>query len=128
MGITIFGPAAFFTSITYIARMMIEEAGFSDAGVAWLMVLFGLGLAVGNWAGGRFADRSLFGTLFVTLAAQAAVHSSGRPAQILWSAVKLKAPTNNIQIGLSRKVVKIPADKKQSTNAAIPPAIVCIKR
>ena len=33
MGITVFGPAAFFTSITYIAPMMIEEAGFSDAGV-----------------------------------------------------------------------------------------------
>lgn len=73
MGITIFGPAAFFTSITYIAPMMVAEAGFSDAGIAWLMVLFGLGLAVGNWVGGRFADRSLFGTLFVTLAAQAVV-------------------------------------------------------
>lgn len=73
MGITVFGPAAFFTSITYIAPMMAAEAGFSDAAIAWLMVLFGLGLAVGNWMGGRFADRSLFGTLFVTLAAQAAV-------------------------------------------------------
>ncbi|PKG47260.1 MULTISPECIES: MFS transporter [Halomonadaceae] len=73
MGITVFGPAAFFTSITYIAPMMVEEAGFTDTGVAKLMVLFGLGLAVGNWIGGRFADRSLFGTLFVTLAAQAAV-------------------------------------------------------
>ncbi|WPE24244.1 MFS transporter [Shinella zoogloeoides] len=73
MGITIFGPAAFFTSITYIAPMMIEQAGFSEAAVARLMILFGLGLAVGNWIGGRFADRALFGTLFVTLAAQAAV-------------------------------------------------------
>lgn len=73
MGITVFGPAAFFTSITYIAPMMIEEAGFSVSGVAWLMVLFGFGLAVGNWAGGRFADRSLFGTLFTTLAAQGIV-------------------------------------------------------
>ena len=73
MGITIFGPAAFFTSITYIAPMMVEEAGFSEGGITLLMVLFGLGLAVGNWLGGRFADRSLFGTLFVTLAAQAAV-------------------------------------------------------
>jgi DHA1 family inner membrane transport protein len=73
MGITVFGPAAFFTSITYIAPMMVEEAGFSASGVAWLMVLFGLGLAVGNWIGGRFADRSLFGTLFVTLAAQGIV-------------------------------------------------------
>lgn len=73
MGITIFGPAAFFTSITYIAPMMNKVAGFSDAGVAWLMVLFGLGLAFGNWTGGRFADRSLFGTLFVTLTAQGIV-------------------------------------------------------
>lgn len=73
MGITVFGPAAFFTSITYIAPMMTGVAGFSDSGVAWLMVLFGLGLAVGNWMGGRFADRSLFGTLFVTLAAQGIV-------------------------------------------------------
>ncbi|ROS15308.1 DHA1 family inner membrane transport protein [Raoultella sp. BIGb0399] len=73
MGITVFGPAAFFTSITYIAPMMTRLAGFSDAGIAWLMVLFGLGLAVGNWIGGRFADRSLFGTLFVTLAAQGIV-------------------------------------------------------
>lgn len=72
MGITVFGPAAFFTAITYIAPMMIEEAGFTDAGVARIMVLFGLGLAIGNWLGGRFADRSLFGTLFATLAAQAA--------------------------------------------------------
>ncbi|BBQ83021.1 TPA: MFS transporter [Kluyvera ascorbata] len=73
MGITVFGPAAFFTSITYIAPMMIEVAGLSPAGVAGLMVLFGLGLAVGNWLGGRFADRSLFGTLFITLAAQGGV-------------------------------------------------------
>ena len=73
MGITVFGPAAFFTSITYIAPMMVEVAGFSASGVAWLMVLFGLGLAAGNWMGGRFADRSLFGTLFITLAAQGIV-------------------------------------------------------
>ncbi|MFP1905477.1 MFS transporter [Lonsdalea quercina] len=73
MGITVFGPAAFFTSITYIAPMMVHEAGFSAGGVAWLMVLFGLGLALGNWVGGRFADRSLFGTLFVTLGAQGVV-------------------------------------------------------
>lgn len=73
MGITVFGPAGFFTSITYIAPMMTEEAGFGEAGLAGLMVLFGLGLFVGNWAGGRCADRSLFGTLLVSLAAQATV-------------------------------------------------------
>ncbi|MFU0889246.1 MFS transporter [Kluyvera sichuanensis] len=72
MGITVFGPAAFFTSITYIAPMMLAE-GFTASGIAWLMVLFGLGLAVGNWIGGRYADRSLFGTLFFTLLAQGLV-------------------------------------------------------
>lgn len=43
------------------------------------MVLFGLGLglAVGNWLGGRFADRSLFGTLYVTLIAPGIVPGSG---------------------------------------------------
>ena len=82
MGITVFGPAAFFTSITYIAPMMTDLAGFSATGMAWLMVLFGLGLAVGNWVGGRFADRSLFGTLFVTLAAQGIV------LLIFWSGVE----------------------------------------
>ena len=73
MGITVFGPAAFFTSITYIAPMMTGEAGFTPSQVAGLMVLFGLGLAVGNWLGGRFADKSLFGTLYATLAAQGLV-------------------------------------------------------
>ncbi|AXW86971.1 MFS transporter [Lonsdalea britannica] len=82
MGITVFGPAAFFTSITYIAPMVVNDAGFSAGGVAWLMVLFGLGLAVGNWVGGRFADRSLFGTLFVTLAAQGVV------LLVLWEGVE----------------------------------------
>lgn len=71
MGITVFSTAAFFASITYISPMMTGEAGISEAGVAWLMVLFGLGLAVGNWVGGRLADRWLFGTLFFALGAQA---------------------------------------------------------
>lgn len=73
MGITVLGPAAFFTSITYIAPMMMEQAGFSESGVAKLMILFGLGLVVGNSIGGRFADRALFKTLYISLAAQAAV-------------------------------------------------------
>lgn len=81
MGITVFGPAAFFTSITYIAPMMLAE-GFTASGIAWLMVLFGLGLAVGNCIGGRYADRSLFGTLFVTLLAQ------GLVLLIFWAGAK----------------------------------------
>jgi DHA1 family inner membrane transport protein len=73
MGITILGPAAFFTSITYIAPMMTEVAGFSKGSVTWLLMVFGLGLFVGNWLGGRYADRALMPMLYGTLFAQAGV-------------------------------------------------------
>lgn len=73
MGMTILGPAAFFTSITYIAPMATEVAGFGEGAVTWLLSLFGLGLFVGNLLGGRFADRALMPLLYVTLSGQAAV-------------------------------------------------------
>lgn len=73
MGITVLGPAAFFTSITYIAPMMTKVAGYSEGAVTWLLFLFGLGLFVGNILGGRLADRALMPLLYVTLAAQAVV-------------------------------------------------------
>lgn len=73
MGITILGPAAFFTSITYIAPMMTDIAGFSEAAITWLLMVFGFGLFVGNWLGGRYADRALMPMLYITLLAQALV-------------------------------------------------------
>ncbi|SFI14648.1 MFS transporter, DHA1 family, inner membrane transport protein [Albimonas pacifica] len=73
MGITILGPAAFFTSITYVAPMATEVAGFDEGAVTWLLSLFGLGLFVGNVLGGRFADRALMPLLYVTLSAQGIV-------------------------------------------------------
>lgn len=73
MGITILGPAAFFTSITYIAPMMTQVAGFSDAALTWLLMVFGFGLFAGNWLGGRYADRALMPMLYLTLSAQALV-------------------------------------------------------
>ena len=73
MGITVLGPAAFFTSITYIAPMMTEVAGFSEGAITWLLMVFGLGLFFGNWLGGRYADRALMPMLYGTLLAQALV-------------------------------------------------------
>ncbi|WP_025733644.1 MFS transporter [Carnimonas nigrificans] len=67
MGITILGPGAFFTCITYIAPMATHLAHYSAHSIAFLMLLFGIGIFVGNIMGGRYADKSLFATLFVTL-------------------------------------------------------------
>lgn len=73
MGITILGPAAFFTSITYIAPMMTAVAGFSEGSITWLLMVFGFGLFVGNLLGGRYADKALMPMLYGTLLAQALV-------------------------------------------------------
>lgn len=73
MGITVLGPGAFFTAITYIAPMMTQIAGFSSSSVTWLMLVFGLGLFVGNHLGGKFADKALMPMLYITLAAQAII-------------------------------------------------------
>ncbi|KPY57720.1 MFS transporter [Pseudomonas syringae] len=73
MGITVLGPAAFFTSITYISPMMTELTGYSDNGVTGMLFLFGLGLFIGNLLGGKLADRALMPLLYATLAGQALV-------------------------------------------------------
>ncbi len=73
MSITVLGPGAFFTSITYIAPMMTELAGFSSSNVTWLMLVFGLGLFVSNHLGGKYADKALMPMVYITLGAQAIV-------------------------------------------------------
>lgn len=42
---------------------------FTTGAVPWLLVLFGVGLVIGNWLGGRLADRSVDGTLIGFIAA-----------------------------------------------------------
>ncbi|MGR6320424.1 MFS transporter [Micromonospora soli] len=66
--VTILGFGGMFGAFTYIAYTLTEVSGFATATVPWLLVLFGLGLFVGNLAGGRAADVSLSGTLVTVLA------------------------------------------------------------
>ncbi|GAT80411.1 hypothetical protein STXM2123_1112 [Streptomyces sp. F-3] len=71
MAMTVLGYGGVFAAITYIAPMMTEVAGYSDAAVTWLLVLFGIGMFLGNLLGGRFADRALMPMLFASLGALA---------------------------------------------------------
>lgn len=66
--ITVLGFGGMFGAFTYIAFTLTEVSGFTSASVPWLLVLFGLGLFVGNIVGGKAADRNLVRTLTVTLA------------------------------------------------------------
>ncbi|MHA7632154.1 MFS transporter [Corallococcus sp. M7] len=66
--LTVIGSSAMFTVFTYIAPILKEQTRASAGFVTAMLVTYGLGLTVGNWLGGRFADRSVDRTLIVTLA------------------------------------------------------------
>ena len=58
-----------FTVFTYIVPILQQETHASTTFVTTMLVLYGVGLAVGNVLGGRYADRTLYGTLIVSLIA-----------------------------------------------------------
>lgn len=70
---TVLGSAAMFTVFTYIAPILTEVTRVSPRFVTVALVIYGIGLTVGNYLGGRFADRALRRTLIVTLAALVAL-------------------------------------------------------
>ena len=68
---TTFGYGGVFTSYTYMAPQLTNLAGFSEAWVTPLFLLFGAGLFVGNLLGGRLADGRLVPALLGTIGALA---------------------------------------------------------
>lgn len=67
--VTVLGFGGMFGAFTYIAYTLTEVSGFGSAAVPWLLVLFGVGLVLGNGLGGRLADRSVDGTLLLFIGA-----------------------------------------------------------
>ncbi len=73
LAMTVLGFAGLFTVFTYIQPILTQITGFAQASVAPILLVFGLGLSLGNLAGGRLADRGLPRALIVTLAGLAVV-------------------------------------------------------
>ncbi|MGH3651881.1 MFS transporter [Glutamicibacter sp.] len=69
LAITVLGYGGMFGAFTYIAYTLTEVTGFNETSVPWLLMLFGVGLFVGNWIGGRMADKSIDRTLLFFIAA-----------------------------------------------------------
>ncbi|MFJ4208276.1 MFS transporter [Paenarthrobacter sp. NPDC089675] len=65
--VTILGFGGMFGAFTYIAFTLTEVSGFAAGAVPWLLVLFGGGLFVGNFLGGKAADKALDKSLIVIL-------------------------------------------------------------
>jgi DHA1 family inner membrane transport protein len=71
--VTILGYGGMFGAFTYIAFTLTEVSGFAASTVPWLLIVFGVGLFIGNTAGGKAADRNVDRTLLVVLAALFAI-------------------------------------------------------
>ncbi|MEV0484835.1 MFS transporter [Streptomyces sp. NPDC050508] len=86
---TALGYGGMFGAFSYIAYTFTEVTGFSTTDVAWLLVVYGTGLVVGNIAGGRGADHNRDATLLVSLAGLAitlvtfGLLASSRPASVI---------------------------------------------
>src|SRR6185312_2085051 len=70
---TVFGFAGVFVVYTYIEPLLTRVTGFADSAVSPILLVFGVGMLIGNPLGGRLADRALAPALLGSLAALAAV-------------------------------------------------------
>ncbi len=66
---TVLGFGGMFTVYTYIQPLLTQVTGFADAAVSPILLVFGVGMVIGNLLGGRFADQRLPAALLGTLAA-----------------------------------------------------------
>ncbi len=69
MGTSVLCSAALFTVFTYITPLLESVAGISPHGVSIALLLFGIGITLGNLAGGRAADWRLMTSIIIMLCA-----------------------------------------------------------
>ncbi|WP_349810918.1 MFS transporter [Xanthomonas dyei] len=73
LAMTVLGYAGVFAVFTYIQPLLVQVTGFAQAAVSPVLLVFGVGMIVGNLLGGRLADRRATAALLGTLAALVAV-------------------------------------------------------
>jgi DHA1 family arabinose polymer transporter-like MFS transporter len=91
IGIASIGTGGLFAWISYIAPLMTEVAGFGSNAITYIMIVAGVGMAAGNYFGGRLADRfsplkttgSLLLLMIVSLLVVATVSRFQVPAVIM---------------------------------------------
>lgn len=60
---TVLGAGAMFTLYTYVSPVLQHVTHATPLFVTAMLVLIGVGFSLGNWLGGRLADKSVTGTL-----------------------------------------------------------------
>ena len=62
MLVTLLGFGGVFAAITFLAPMLMGSAGLAESDMTWMLAILGVGMVIGNWAGGRLSDRHTFAT------------------------------------------------------------------
>jgi DHA1 family inner membrane transport protein len=70
---TVLGAGAMFTLYTYVAPTLQYFVGTTPSFLTAMLVLIGVGFSIGNYLGGRFAERSVDGALVIFLGALAII-------------------------------------------------------
>lgn len=73
LAIVTFGLGGVFACLSYIAPMLTDVTGYSPSNVTLLLSLAGVGMTIGNYLGGRLADKALMPSLYVSLIGLASV-------------------------------------------------------
>jgi DHA1 family inner membrane transport protein len=73
LAIVTFGLGGVFACLSYIAPMLTDVTGYSPSHVTLLLSLAGIGMTIGNFLGGRLADKALMPSLYVSLVGLATV-------------------------------------------------------
>ncbi|WP_046214906.1 MFS transporter [Paenibacillus wulumuqiensis] len=63
-----FGCCSMFTVFTYITPMLTDVTGFQESNVTWILVMYGIGVTLGNIVGGRLADWKLMPSIITIFA------------------------------------------------------------
>lgn len=73
VAVTALNAGAVFALFSYLSPLLTKVAGLDEGWVPTVLALFGVGALIGTFVGGRVADAHLFGTMYVGIAASAAV-------------------------------------------------------
>lgn len=69
LAMTVLGFAGVFTVFTYVQPLLMEVTGFAQNAISPILLMFGIGLILGNLLGGKLADRHLMRALLATMMA-----------------------------------------------------------
>ncbi|MFC4776314.1 MFS transporter [Paenibacillus sp. GCM10023252] len=71
--ITALGYGGTFVVFTYLSPMLNELTGFKESSIAWILLFYGIAIAIGNVLGGKAANRKPLPALLVMFIIQAFV-------------------------------------------------------